>query len=485
MIIGDGIILGAGGETASIFVTGLSETDTVTATKDGKTIIGKWTQKPNPVAHGLPDGYTELEYIESTGTQCFDTGIKASSKVGAEIDYFDFVTNGTSENILFSGSNGSWGAQLGMNNQMGYGKTYAYYGYDGNTGLPIETACKYKLENGVLYKNGQQVYSNNFSSFSYNYNIYLLAQNWAGTIRNHIKLKLKSFKMWESKILVRDFIPAKRNSDGSIGMYDLVTKSFFTNAGTGVFKAGAEIPHTIGGFMIDKIKDYGTWTVTATYGTKTATQDVLVDSANVFNVKIKFVDANTVLLLHAEDFTDSSLNNLTVTNTNVTISDNSKFGSKSFYFNGSNARLNITPTSMFEFGTGDFTVDMWIWPESQSNDHFFFSGSASGAFFFGVSGSKIGYGRASVAWDNAYSVSIPNSSWTHIALVRASNVVTIYVNGVSVGSATYTNTVTMGSGEVDIGSQGAGFYNKGCIDEVRVSNIARWTSNFTPPAEPY
>ena len=92
--------------------------------------------------------------------------------------------------------------------------------------------------------------------------------------------------MWESKVLVRDFIPAKRNSDGSIGMYDLVTSTFFGNAGTGTFVAGAEVPQTIDGFLIDKIKDYGTWTVTATDGTNTATQDVLVDAADVFSVEV-------------------------------------------------------------------------------------------------------------------------------------------------------------------------------------------------------
>ena len=44
MIIGEGIMLGAGGEKASITVTGLSETDTVTATNGSKTITGVWTQ---------------------------------------------------------------------------------------------------------------------------------------------------------------------------------------------------------------------------------------------------------------------------------------------------------------------------------------------------------------------------------------------------------------------------------------------------------
>ena len=53
---------GTGGASASIVVTGLDEASTVIATKDGKTVSGKWGQKPNPDYVGLPYGYTQLEY---------------------------------------------------------------------------------------------------------------------------------------------------------------------------------------------------------------------------------------------------------------------------------------------------------------------------------------------------------------------------------------------------------------------------------------
>jgi hypothetical protein len=114
-------------------------------------------QKPNP-AYVVPDGYTQLEHIESTGTQFVNTGIKASSNVDVEIDYFGYTANG-SENVLFGGSNGSWPAQLGVNNSVTQGQTLAYYNYDGFTGYAIQTACKYKLASGVLYANNVQVYS--------------------------------------------------------------------------------------------------------------------------------------------------------------------------------------------------------------------------------------------------------------------------------------------------------------------------------------
>ena len=53
-MIANRVIGGNGGETASIFVTGLSETDTVTATKDGKTYSGKWVSKEAEVPYEIP-----------------------------------------------------------------------------------------------------------------------------------------------------------------------------------------------------------------------------------------------------------------------------------------------------------------------------------------------------------------------------------------------------------------------------------------------
>ena len=98
--------------------------------------------------------------------------------------------------------------------------------------------------------------------------------------------RLYSTKISESEKLIHELIPVKRLSDSAVGMYDLATNTFFGNDGTGTFTAGPKIPQTIDGFLIDKIKDYGTWTVTATDGTKTATQDVLVDAAEVFTVEV-------------------------------------------------------------------------------------------------------------------------------------------------------------------------------------------------------
>ena len=73
------------------------------------------------------------------------------------------------------------------------------------------------------------------------------------------------------------------------------------------------------------------------------------------------------------------------------------------------------------------------------------------------------------------------SGWCHLALTRLGSVLRLFINGTLVGvnnSYTYDGT----------GNDGVRTYigeDTTLIDELRISNIARWTANFTPPAAPY
>lgn len=98
----------------------------------------------------------------------------------------------------------------------------------------------------------------------------------------YANMKLYRLKMWTDDILVRDFVPAKRNSDSVIGLYDSVSHTFFTNAGTGTFTAGSETGQieevvTINTWLFEKIKKLGTYEITASDGTNTNTATVLID----------------------------------------------------------------------------------------------------------------------------------------------------------------------------------------------------------------
>lgn len=290
MIIGDGIMLGAGGETASIFVTGLSETDTVTASKDGKTVVGKWTQKPNPNCIGLPNGYTQLEYIESTGTQYINTNHTPTTNTVWETD-FQFIGDQS-----FAGQNS------GANGSLRDGSTpekrfaFLYLNETGKWQFGVGTG----IANDGIADNNRHIFtvrgngtcsvdSTDYSTGGTATGGQIWLFDWYHTSANDTRPvcgRLYSTKILESGTIVKHLIPSKRNSDNEIGLYDLVNDVFYTNSGTGEFNTGSEIPQTIDGHMLSPIRELGTWTVTATDGEETATQDVLVDVITEYEIEM-------------------------------------------------------------------------------------------------------------------------------------------------------------------------------------------------------
>ena len=271
MIIGDGIMLGAGGETASILVYGLSETDTVTATKGSKVLTGKWTQIPNP-ASVVPDSYTQLEYLKSTGTQYIVTGLNSTTRYDHEITFSDY-TYTTKAGIL--GSSGYYCSYTGYNNTLRWCMSDRAYDTSGS----LTSKRTAKLGYNYLTVDGSSVSQISDTNGTPSDTTHTLFKGY-----NCASVKIYSYRASLDGQLLRDFVPCKRNSDDELGMYDLVNNAFYTNAGTGTFTAGVEIPQTIGGFLLDKIKSYGTWNVSNGDGTKTA--DVLIDAAAEFEVTL-------------------------------------------------------------------------------------------------------------------------------------------------------------------------------------------------------
>ena len=200
-------------------------------------------------------------------------------------------------------------------------------------------------------------------------------------------------------------------------------------------------------------------------------------------------DEHTLLLLHCDDYSDRSMYGIELMDKSAQVStEQSKFGGKSMYFNGS-TRLSIDDVSarIFDFGTGDFTVEAWIYPEEISTDNFIFSGSADGSFFFGrqTGNFNLGIGRTGVLWDSVAPVPMQANTWSHVAAVRSKGQVSLYVNGNQTGPLANTNAYSMAGFIACIGSQGTNYYYKGYMDEIRVSNVARWTESFVPPTQPY
>ena len=288
---------GGGGPAASIFVTGLSETDTVTATNGVKTLNGKWTQKPNPAYHNLPSGYTELEYIENNDGEYINTGITQSTANRFLAEYQKIGTTDQATIFGVADNNMRFGPIMAASNPKWCGiSDSSWVSCDGVDQYGKNKADVYfsagKAVQGTV--NDVPVDSFTVSATKTAGNIYMFVFNSNGTAYGWSdKLRVYSGAMLLDDVYARNYVPCKRNSDGAIGMYDLCGSAspfdgtpFYGNSGTGTFTAGPEVPQYIGSHILSPIRDFGTWTVTATDGVQTATQDVLVDVITEYGIEM-------------------------------------------------------------------------------------------------------------------------------------------------------------------------------------------------------
>lgn len=216
-------------------------------------------------------------------------------------------------------------------------------------------------------------------------------------------------------------------------------------------------------------------------------------------------DSYTKLLLHNDvvgtSFTDSSATPKAVTvagNANQTTAQ-SKFGGSSAYFDGNGDYVSVSDSEDWNFGTGDFTIDMWAYltalPSSggyscmlshwqdYDNGYGFCLKNNAGSYYL----TFWNYPGGSMTIQDDQAVSIAAGAWHHFAVVRSGNTFKLFMDGVQQGSDYVdSDAVSNFANNFYIGSGGLGSYFSGFLDEVRVSKgVARWTSNFTPSSVRY
>jgi hypothetical protein len=194
-------------------------------------------------------------------------------------------------------------------------------------------------------------------------------------------------------------------------------------------------------------------------------------------------------------------NNLeTVGNAQVSTSVK-KYGTGSLAFDGTGDYLVLPNSSLFELGTGNFTIEAWVWidstvnpgrPDNNKSVTIFSTGSSSSNdCSFAITGNTtsagLGFELYQVTPGIALNVSatVGTNSWAHIAFVRTGTTIYVFVNG---------TRYTLGTTSVAIGSSvspkigianSSGYTNqfKGYIDDLRITKgLARYTTTFTPPA---
>ena len=153
-------------------------------------------------------------------------------------------------------------------------------------------------------------------------------------------------------------------------------------------------------------------------------------------------------------------------------------------FNGSSNYLTVPSSSALAFGTGNFTIECWIYLLAvPSTNPPIVVVNGSNPFYFNFRGNgTLGITNATTVF--ATSTALLANAWYHIAAVRNSGSTVIYINGVAGTAVSCTDNFTQGS--LNIGyATSSSFYLNAYISNLRILNgTALYTSNFTPPTSP-
>lgn len=221
------------------------------------------------------------------------------------------------------------------------------------------------------------------------------------------------------------------------------------------------------------------------------------------------VDSTVKLLLHGEgadasttikDSSPSHLSGTALGNAQIDTAQK-KFGGASILFDGTSDAVRFADSADWQFGTGDFTIDLWarfaaVPPnnqymflltqyESDTSRFTFYISRPDGVFRLNF-GAYFGGNTLNIARSLG---TLVTDTWYHFAVTRAGQSVKLFVDGQQL-STEYLSSVDIGNinGYLYVGARDS-LYSQcmnGWIDELRiVKGKAIWTASFTPPTAPY
>ena len=201
----------------------------------------------------LPAGATRLEYIESTGSQWIDTGVRGRIGVSAEADVV--CTSMGDQTILGSRIDDNdtrlnvihWNSNDFICGLGGHG--YWYW----SPGHPVIQVGDRHVVRSVMADGNQSICLDGTgigtprtyrSAFDTGRSMYLFSLHKGSGAVYPAHAKLYSARIWLDGALQRDFVPC-RDANDEVCLYDLVSGGYFRNVGSGAFAAGGEAPAAV------------------------------------------------------------------------------------------------------------------------------------------------------------------------------------------------------------------------------------------------
>lgn len=239
-----------GTEYGGIVDTIESDTEAKEVKYKGRTwhgILGSKVIEPLKEGEGsgsrLPEGYTELTCIESTGTQYIDTAFAPNQDTRVAMDFEIEADNpATTQGVFgsrtaFKSNDFTFWVYTSTSWITNYNDTQTFMSVSGIVGRHIVDKNK-----NTTTLDGESVTAT-YAAFQSSVNLLLFTNNQNGTAETRMaKMKLYSCQIYDNGTLVRDFVPCK-NASGVVGLYDLANDVFYNNAGSGTFTAGSDVEY--------------------------------------------------------------------------------------------------------------------------------------------------------------------------------------------------------------------------------------------------
>lgn len=212
------------------------------------------------------------------------------------------------------------------------------------------------------------------------------------------------------------------------------------------------------------------------------------------------------LLLHCNgannstEFTDTSPLPKAITavgNAKVSTAQ-SKFGGASLYCDGNGDALTIPNHADLLFGSGDFTIECWVYTTMASQQGGYPRVLAKGDYLTSGGWNLVYFKSSGLVYFDIYAGgdialglpcgTVADSTWAHIAITRSGSAVYSFLNGVKQTEG--TNTTNLNASDLVViggtSSLATGESFAGHLDEIRYTKgVARYTADFTPPSSPY
>lgn len=199
------------------------------------------------IFYDYPNMYdTEIEYLESTGTQWIDTDYKPNQNTQLKITYsINTITSDASMPFGVRDAGNATDGKNGIFRTHGTNTNRIAFGNGSSTNVNISgyntsnTIYEVYLNKRYVYIDGNLVTTITNTTWSNSRSIYLFGASTAGSFTFGVPMKIYSCKIWDNDTLVRDYIPVKKNNIGYL--FDKVSGQLYGDAGGGNFVCGPDI----------------------------------------------------------------------------------------------------------------------------------------------------------------------------------------------------------------------------------------------------